>query len=58
MGGCFATSLGSAAHELGHLFDLVHSDYGIMARGFEDIDLFFTVNPSPLLHQYGKLDTC
>jgi len=43
MGGCFATSLGSALHELGHIFDLVHTDRGIMARGFEDIDLFFTM---------------
>ena len=57
MGGCFATSLGSAAHELGHLFDLVHSDYGIMARGFEDIDLFFTVNSSPVHRQSGRLQS-
>ena len=42
MGGCYATSLGSALHELGHVFDLVHTDIGIMARGFEDVDLFFT----------------
>ena len=43
MGGCYATSLGSALHELGHVFDLVHSNCGIMSRGFEDIDLFFTM---------------
>ncbi len=46
LGGCYATSLGAALHELGHVFDLVHSDRGIMARGFEEVDIFFTVgNP-------------
>lgn len=46
LGGCYATSLGAALHELGHVFDLVHSDRGIMARGFEEVDIFFTLgNP-------------
>ena len=78
MGGCFSTSLGAALHELGHLFDLVHSDYGnnniinliyevlylcihksgIMARGFEDVDVFFTVNnSSPILPSPGTVPT-
>lgn len=43
LGGCYATSLGAALHEIGHIFDLVHSDCGIMARGFNELDLFFTV---------------
>ena len=47
MGGCYSTSLGAALHELGHVFDLVHSDCGIMARGFNEIDLFFTLNQNP-----------
>ena len=43
MGGCYSTTLGSALHELGHALNLVHAETGIMARGFEDIDVFFTV---------------
>ena len=58
MGGCYATSLGATLHEMGHVFDLVHSDRGIMARGFEDIDLFFTLeNPQRNIIQKG-LHTC
>ncbi len=48
LGGCYATTLGAALHEMGHVFDLVHSDFGVMARGFEELDIFFTVgNPQP-----------
>ena len=55
MGGCYATSLGATLHEMGHVFDLVHSDRGIMARGFEDIDLFFTLeNPQRNIIQKGN----
>lgn len=46
LGGCYATSLGAALHEIGHIFDLVHSDCGIMARGFNDLDLFFSFGNS------------
>jgi Putative peptidase family len=42
----YATGLGAALHELGHTFDLAHSPTGIMARGFDDINRFFTVQPS------------
>ena len=55
LGGCYATSLGATLHEMGHVFDLVHSDRGIMARGFEDIDLFFTLeNPQRNIIQKGN----
>ena len=36
-----ATTLGAAIHELGHVFDLAHSEDGFMARGFDDLDKFF-----------------
>lgn len=42
MGGCFATTLGAIVHELGHILDLGHTESGIMARGFDDMDKFFT----------------
>ena len=44
IGGCYATTLGSLIHELGHTFDLGHSANGFMARGFDDIDRFFTLS--------------
>lgn len=44
-GGCFATTLGSACHELGHTFDLGHTPDGIMGRGFDNVNLVFTVQP-------------
>ena len=57
MGGCYSTTLGSALHELGHAFDLVHADSGIMARGFEDIDLFFTTT-SQLVARTATTNKC
>ncbi|PSN33861.1 hypothetical protein C0J52_18854 [Blattella germanica] len=42
-GGCFATTLGSVCHELGHTFDLGHTPDGIMGRDFDNINLVFTV---------------
>ena len=45
-GACLSTSLGSIVHELGHCFDLVHADAGVMARGFDDIDRYFTLADS------------
>jgi Putative peptidase family. len=44
-GGCFATTLGSVCHELGHTFDLGHTPDGIMGRGFDNVNLVFTVQP-------------
>lgn len=43
IGGCFATSLGAVIHEVGHCLDLEHTNDGIMARGFDDLDFYFTV---------------
>ncbi|XP_053669857.1 uncharacterized protein LOC128720223 [Anopheles nili] len=41
-GGCFATTLGSVCHEMGHTFDLGHTpDGSIMGDGFDDIDKVF-----------------
>uniref|UniRef100_A0A1B6D7B1 Uncharacterized protein n=1 Tax=Clastoptera arizonana TaxID=38151 RepID=A0A1B6D7B1_9HEMI len=40
-GACFSTTLGAACHELGHTFDLGHSNQGIMSRGFDNIHLVF-----------------
>ena len=44
VGGCYATTLGALIHELGHTFDLGHAANGFMARGFDDIDRFFTLS--------------
>uniref|UniRef100_A0A182SGB3 Uncharacterized protein n=1 Tax=Anopheles maculatus TaxID=74869 RepID=A0A182SGB3_9DIPT len=41
-GGCFATTLGSVCHEMGHTFDLGHTpDSSIMGDGFDAIDNAF-----------------
>ncbi|XP_066978092.1 uncharacterized protein [Macrobrachium rosenbergii] len=41
-GACYGTHLGSVLHELAHTLDLGHTPHGIMARGFEDLHVFFT----------------
>jgi hypothetical protein len=40
-GGCFATTLGSCIHELGHTFDLGHASHGVMSRDFDNVHEFF-----------------
>ena len=44
IGGSYATTLGAVIHELGHTFDLGHATNGFMARGFDDVDRFFTLS--------------
>lgn len=34
---CYSSSLGGVLHELGHVFDLVHTEEGIMGQGFHDM---------------------
>jgi hypothetical protein len=46
VGGCFATTLGGLIHELGHMLDLGHTENGMMSRGCDDIDKFFTLATS------------
>nr|XP_040580153.1 putative zinc metalloproteinase YIL108W isoform X2 [Lepeophtheirus salmonis] len=45
-GACFSTTLGAIIHELGHTFDLGHTNDGIMARGFDDLHRYFTIQSS------------
>ncbi len=40
----YSTSLGSLLHEFSHILDLGHNKTGIMARGFDDLFAFFTIN--------------
>jgi hypothetical protein len=40
---CYSTTAGAVLHELGHCLGLPHADAGIMARGFDDFNRFFTV---------------
>lgn len=42
-GGCFATTLGSVCHEVGHIFDLGHNENGIMGSGIDFVHRYFTV---------------
>lgn len=60
IGGCVATTLGSVLHELGHTFDLGHTDEGIMARGFDDLDSVLTLASERVGRKYpkGKLQPC
>lgn len=40
-GGNFATSLGSLIHEMGHIFDLGHTQTGFMGNDFDYVHRFF-----------------
>lgn len=42
-GGCFATSLGSVCHEIGHLFDLGHTVDGMMGNDIDFINRVFSL---------------
>lgn len=43
-GGCFASSLGSVCHEIGHILDLGHTKTGIMGDGFDYVNRVFTID--------------
>uniref|UniRef100_A0A023EZM4 Putative zinc metalloproteinase n=1 Tax=Triatoma infestans TaxID=30076 RepID=A0A023EZM4_TRIIF len=45
-GGCYSTTLGSVCHEVGHMFNLGHTETGIMSRGFDYTNLVFTTGQS------------
>jgi hypothetical protein len=45
----YSTTLGSLLHEFSHILDLGHNLTGIMARGFDDLYKFFTI-------QFDKCD--
>lgn len=40
-GGCFATSLGALVHEIGHIFDLAHTETGLMGNDIDYTHRFF-----------------
>ncbi|XP_067942762.1 uncharacterized protein [Watersipora subatra] len=40
----YSTGLGAALHELGHTFDLSHTQTGIMSRGFDNMHKFFVMD--------------
>lgn len=40
-GGCFSTTLGSVCHEIGHIFNLSHSQGGIMGTDMDHFNRFF-----------------
>ncbi|KAL1377521.1 hypothetical protein pipiens_016207 [Culex pipiens pipiens] len=42
-GGCFATTIGSVCHEMGHIFDLGHTKDGIMGSGLDHVNRVFTL---------------
>ena len=48
----YSTGLGAALHELGHTFDLSHTQTGIMSRGFDNMHKFFILdNARPVTQQ-------
>ncbi|XP_058824515.1 uncharacterized protein LOC131685093 [Topomyia yanbarensis] len=42
-GGCYATTIGSVCHEMGHIFHLGHTTVGLMGSGIDHINLVFTL---------------
>lgn len=57
-GGCFATTLGSLCHEIGHIFDLGHTDDGIMGTGFDLVNRFFTIETQTTILPLRKIASC
>lgn len=46
-GGCYATALGSICHEIGHIFDLGHTNDGIMGNDIDYVNRVFTTEKCP-----------
>ncbi|XP_055909745.1 uncharacterized protein LOC129944389 [Eupeodes corollae] len=42
--GVYATSLGAVCHEIGHIFDLGHTNDGVMGNGFDYLNRVFTID--------------
>lgn len=57
-GGCFATTLGSLCHEIGHIFDLGHTSSGIMGTEFDLINRFFTIETQTVVLPLRKIANC
>lgn len=49
----FATGVGSCLHELGHIFGLKHTRYGIMGKGYHNFNRYFMIKepgfPGPII---------
>lgn len=46
-GGCYATALGSMCHEIGHIFDLGHTENGIMGCDIDYVQRMFIIEKCP-----------
>lgn len=46
-GGCYATALGSICHEIGHIFDLGHTNDGIMGNDIDYVNRMFIIEKCP-----------
>lgn len=59
IGGCYSFSFGAALHELAHIFDLGHTQYGLMGREYFNIDKVFSFGRYDLNPQapYSDLNT-
>lgn len=57
-GGCFATTLGSLCHEIGHIFDLGHTNDGIMGTGLDLINRFFTIEAQTTILPLRTIARC
>lgn len=46
-GGCYSTALGSMCHEIGHIFDLGHTQCGIMGCDIDYVHRMFIIEKCP-----------
>lgn len=57
-GGCFATALGSLAHEIGHIFDLGHTVDGIMGTDIDYVNRVFVAERFPRKLPPRQISNC